>query len=132
MENCLNLNMSSYKDVDEYKNDITYTIKTLLNNNERLSFASVVKKARITPLVINKYPELRMYILENIKKHKEMKVIEDKITRATTKILNSKENLTFMAIVKRCRFSLDMVYKNEYIKEKIIEIIKENKNTIRL
>ena len=127
MESCLNL--SSYKDVEDYKNDIDNAIQDILNRNERLTFASVVKNVDITPITISKYPELRMYILENIKLKKEMKVIDDKITRAASKILNSKENLTFMGLVKRCRFSLELVYKNPYIKESLLKALKEN--TIR-
>ncbi|MGG7163204.1 hypothetical protein [Clostridium ihumii] len=127
MESCLNL--SSYKDVEDYKNDIDNAIQDILNRNERLTFASVVKNVDITPITISKYPELRMYILENIKLKKEMKVIDDKINRATSKILNSKENLTFMGLVKRCRFSLELVYKNPYIKESLLKALKEN--TIR-
>lgn len=127
MESCLNL--SSYKDVEDYKNDIDNAIQDILNRNERLTFASVVKNVDITPITISKYPELRMYILENIKLKKEMKVIDDKINRAASKILNSKENLTFMGLVKRCRFSLELVYKNPYIKESLLKALKEN--TIR-
>ncbi|WP_040328976.1 hypothetical protein [Clostridium ihumii] len=127
MESCLNL--SSYKDVEDYKNDIDNAIQDILNRNERLTFASVVKNVDITPITISKYPELRMYILENIKLKKEIKVIDDKINRATSKILNSKENLTFMGLVKRCRFSLELVYKNPYIKESLLKVLKEN--TIR-
>lgn len=127
MESCLNL--SSYKDVEDYKNDIDNAIQDILNRNERLTFASVVKNVDITPITISKYPELRMYILENIKLKKEMKVIYDKINRAASKILNSKENLTFMGLVKRCRFSLELVYKNPYIKESLLKALKEN--TIR-
>lgn len=127
MESCLNL--SSYKDVEDYKNDIDNAIQDILNRNERLTFASVVKNVDITPITISKYPELRMYILENIKLKKEMKVIDDTINRATSKILNSKENLTFMGLVKRCRFSLELVYKNPYIKESLLKALKEN--TIR-
>ena len=127
MESCLNL--SSYKDVEDYKNDIDNAIQDILNRNERLIFASVVKNVDISPITISKYPELRMYILENIKLKKEMKVIDDKINRAASKILNSKENLTFMGLVKRCRFSLELVYKNPYIKESLLKALKEN--TIR-
>lgn len=132
MENCLNCNASSYKDIEEYKIDINNAIKEILNNNQRLSFALVVKKVKITPFVINKYPQLRTYVLERMKHYKEIRVIDGKIDRAVEKIIKSNENLTFMAIAKKCRFSLDTVYKNEYIKEKIINTIIENKKPIRL
>ncbi|AWZ49196.1 hypothetical protein [Hathewaya limosa] len=132
MENCLSFNTSSCKNIEDYKNDIKTNIIDILDSNEKLNFALVVKKSNISPIIIKKYPELRIYILENIDYYKEIKMIDNKISKATTRILASKESLTFMAIMKRCRFTSTMMYKNSYIKEKVIKTIKENKNSIKL
>lgn len=131
MENCLSFNTPSYKNIEDYKNDIKTNIIEILDSNEKLNFALIVKKSSISPIIIKKYPELRSYILQNIKHYKETKLIDDKIAKATNKILDCNEPLTFMAIIKKCRFSSDMIYKNNYIKEKVIKTIKENKNSIR-
>ncbi|WP_027624127.1 hypothetical protein [Clostridium lundense] len=129
MKTYSNGEVSCYKDMEEYKVDINNTINSMLSKNERLSFAIVAEKTNIDPLVIRMYPELRTYILEKIKYYKEMKVISDKIDKAVKSLLKSNKNLSFISIMNKCKFSLNVVYKNKYIKDKIISALTDNLKT---
>lgn len=126
MKNCSADEVSYYKDIEEYKTDVIDVINSLISENERLSFAAVAEKTDIDPLVIRMYPELRHYILEKIKYYKEIQVINDKIDRAVKGLLKSNKSLTFMAIMNKCKFSLNMAYRNKYVKDKIISALAEN------
>lgn len=129
MENCLIPLETYYKNIDEYKNDIDTTIKSMISKKERLVFAMVAERAGITRFVVRQYPELRNYILTRMVYFKEMQVINNKIDKAVNNLIKSKESITFMAIVKRCRYNLDMVYENEYIKSRIREILIQRSNS---
>ncbi|AEB76321.1 hypothetical protein [Clostridium botulinum] len=128
MENCLNYVGIKYKSVKEYKHNINKTIEDMICNNERLTFAIIVKKSDITPFTINKYPELRKYILYKIKYYKEIQVINKKIYKSISSLLSSNKTLTFTSIASKCGFSLSTVYNNNYIKTKIRMELINNKN----
>lgn len=125
MENCLNTVEFYYKNIDEYKMDIDNTIRSMISKNERLVFAVVAEKSNVTRFVVRKYPELRNYILERMVYYKEIQVINKKIDRAVNNLIESKNNVTFISIVNKCRFSSDMVYQNQYIKDRIRSILAE-------
>lgn len=129
MKNYSNGEVSCYKAIEEYKVDINNAISSMLSRNERLSFAIVAEKTNIDPLVIRMYPELRTYILEKIKYYKELKVINNKIDKAVKSLLKSNKNLSFISIMNKCKFSLNVVYKNKYIKDKIISALTDNLKT---
>ncbi|WP_291576145.1 hypothetical protein [Clostridium sp. UBA4548] len=127
MDNCLRNVELHTKTVEEYKAHIDSIILDILEKAETLVFANVVKKAGITPFIINQYPELRNYILEKMKTHKEIYSINKKIDKAVISLLKSNKAVTFLAIVNRCKIDLDNVYHNEFIKDKIrMEIAKNN------
>lgn len=128
MENCLNNIDTYYKGVEEYKIDIDNTIEHIISKNERLVFAIVAEKAGVTRFVVRQYPELRDYILNRMVYYKEIQVIDKKINRAFNNLLKSNKSITFISIINKCRFSADIVYQNQYIKNKIRNILIENKN----
>jgi hypothetical protein len=119
MENCLNTEGVYYRDLDEYKINIDKTIEKMISKNERLIFASVAEKVGITPFTISRYPELRTYILKKMSYYKELQVINQKIDRAVDSLIRSKQSITFISIANRCKFGSDMLYQNQYIKDKI-------------
>lgn len=126
MENCLNTTKTLYKDIQEYKNEIDNVIQNMIYNKERLVFAIVAEKSGITRFVIRKYPELRNYILNKMVHYKEIHVINEKIDRAVASLLKSNNSITFIAIVNKCKFNSDMIYRNQYIKDRIKNIIASN------
>ncbi|WP_125152650.1 hypothetical protein [Clostridium rectalis] len=115
-----------YKTINEYIIDINEVIDNIIYNNKKISFALVAQNANITPLVIKQYPELRSYILKKIDYYKNIKNINIKIDNAVERLCKSNKKLTFMAIVKSCRFPLDSIYKNKYIKGRILSVMLEN------
>jgi hypothetical protein len=119
VENCLSVPGVHYKDVDKYKIDINNVIESMISNNERLVFAVVAEKAGVTRFVVRLYPELRNYVLQRMVYYKEVQVINEKVDRALNSLLKSNKRVTFMSIVTRCKFSSDMIYRNQYIKDKI-------------
>lgn len=123
MENCLNIEVNHYKDLDGYKIEVDKTIEKMISKNERLIFASVAEKVGITPFTISRYPELRTYILKKMSYYKELQVINKKIDRAVDSLLRSKQSLTFISIVNRCKFGSDMLYGNQYIKDRIRSVL---------
>jgi len=125
MENCLSTTGIYYKDIKEYKTDINAVIESMIANNERLVFSVVAEKASITPFVIRQYPDLRNYILQTMVNYKEIQVLKEKIEKAAASLAKSNKNLTFLAIINKCKFDSNMVYQNQYIKEKIRSIIAE-------
>jgi hypothetical protein len=125
MENCLNTAEIYYKDLEEYKVDINNTIEHMISTNERLVFALVAEKAGVTNFVVRKYPELRNYILQQLVYYKEIKVINQKIDKAVDSLVKSNKTVTFLAIVNKCKFSSDMIYQNQYIKERIRKVLSD-------
>ena len=126
MENCLSTTKTFYKDIEEYKNDINNVIQNMIYNKERLVFAIVAEKSGITRFVIRQYPELRNYILHKMVYYKEIHVINQKIDRAVASLLRSNKSITFIAIVNKCKFDSDIIYRNQYIKNKIRSVIANN------
>jgi hypothetical protein len=119
MENCLNTTELYYKDLEEYTVDINTAIENMIKTNERLVFALVAEKAGVTNFVVRKYPELRNYILQQLVHYKEIQVINQKIERAVNSLIKTNKTITFLAIVNKCKFNSDMIYQNQYIKDKI-------------
>lgn len=130
MENYLNIKDLYYKDVDEYKIDIDTTLSCMSSTSERIIFAVVAERSGITRFVIRKYPELRNYILERIIHYKEIQIINKKINRAVDNLLKANKSLTFVSIINKCRLGSDVIYRNEYVKEKIRSILIENRHNI--
>jgi hypothetical protein len=126
MESCLNTVEIYYKDIDEYKININTIIEQMISENERLAFAVVSEKAGITPFIIRRYPELRTYMLQRMVYYKEIYVINQKINRVVNNIVKSNKSITFIEIVKRCKFSSDIIYQNQYIKDKIRSVLSAN------
>lgn len=127
MGNCLSTTGIYYKDIEEYKTDINAVIENMIANNERLVFSVVAEKASITPFVIRQYPDLRNYILQTMVNYKEIQVLKEKIEKAVASLTKSNKSLTFLAIINKCKFDSNMVYQNQYIKEKIRSLIAEQK-----
>lgn len=127
MENSIQASEKRYKPINEYKENINRIIEEIMSKNEKLVFAIVAEKAEIDPLVIRKYPSLTQYILLTILNYKEKKVIDNKIDKAVDSLLKSEKRITFKAIVDKCKFSSDIIYRNEYIKNKIRSILADNK-----
>jgi hypothetical protein len=125
MESCLNTAEIYYKDLEEYKIDINNTIEHMISTNERLVFALVAEKAGVTNFVVRKYPELRNYILQQLVYYREIKVINQKIDKAVNSLVKSNKTVTFLAIVNKCKFSSDMIYQNQYIKERIRKVLSD-------
>jgi hypothetical protein len=125
MEICLNTAEIYYKDLEEYKIDINNTIEHMISTNERLVFALVAEKAGVTNFVVRKYPELRNYILQQLVYYREIKVINQKIDKAVNSLVKAKKTVTFLAIVNKCKFSSDMIYQNQYIKERIRKVLSD-------
>jgi hypothetical protein len=123
MENCLNTTELFYKDLEEYRNDINTSIENMISTNERLVFALVAEKAGVTNFVVRKYPELRNYILQQLVHYKEIQVINQKIDRAVNSLIKTNKTITFLAIVNKCKFNSDMIYQNQYIKDKIRQVL---------
>jgi hypothetical protein len=119
MENCLNTTELFYKNLEEYKIDINTAIENMIKTNERLVFALVAEKAGVTNFVVRRFPELRNYILQQLVHYKEIQVINQKIERAVNSLIKTNKTITFLAIVNKCKFSSDMIYQNQYIKDKI-------------
>jgi hypothetical protein len=125
MENCLNTAEIYYKDLEEYKVDINNTIEHMISTNERLVFALVAEKAGVTNFVVRKHPELRNYILQQLVYYRDIKVINQKIDKAVSSLVKANKTITFLAIVNKCKFSSDMIYQNQYIKERIRKVISD-------
>ncbi len=123
MESCLNTTEIYYKHLEEYKVDINNTIEAMITANERLVFALVAEKSGVTNFVVRKYPELRNYILQQLVYYKELQVINQKIDRAVNSLVKANKTLTFVAIVNKCKFSSEMIYQNQYIKDKIRSVL---------
>lgn len=123
MENCFIASESKCKSINEYEADIDSTIQHMIEGNERLVFAVVAEKAGITRFVIRQYPELRNHILRRMAYFKEIQVINQKIDRAVNSLLKANKSLTFMAIVNKCKFTMDMLYQNSYIKDRIRSLL---------
>ncbi len=123
MENCLFNTEIYYKDIEEYKNNVDTIIKHMIAERERLVFAVVAEKAGVTRFVVRQYPELRNYILTKMVYYKELHVINSKINRAVDSLIKANKSITFMSIVKKCRYNLDVIYENEYIKNRIKEVL---------
>lgn len=123
MENCLNSEEIRYKDLEDYKNEVNSVIEAMISKNERLVFAVVCEKLEITPFTIRRYPELRGYILEKIIYYKELHVIDTKIDRIVNNLIKANKKITFLEIVTRCKFTTEMIYGNQYIKDRICSII---------
>ena len=115
------------KCVEEYKNDILFVIENIVIKNQRLVFATVAEKSCVTNLVIRQHPELRSYILEQIKHAKETQLVDQKIDRAVASLIKRNKSLTFMALMDSCNFDTKAVYQNQYIKDKIRKVLSENK-----
>lgn len=126
MESCLNITQLHYKDIEEYKTDINNVIEDIISQNKRLAFAIVAEKCDVNPFVINKYPELRTYILNQMAYFKEIQVINQKIDRAVINLKKANKTLTFISIINKCKFNSDLVYRNQYLKDKIRNILAEN------
>ena len=132
MENYITNDNEFYNDVgnqkklSKYKSDIDEAIKTIISKEDRLVFASVVKAADITNITVFKYPELRGYILEKIKVEKEIQAINKKVDRAIARLTKVNRRITFISLMNSCKFNLDHVYKNPYIKERIRVAVIEN------
>jgi hypothetical protein len=127
MENCLDSTDLHYKNVEEYKLDTDKVIKAMIDRSERIVFAEVAEKAGVTRFVVRRYPELRNYILSRIVYYKEIQVIDNKIDKAVNSLNKANKALTFMSIVEKCKFSSEAVYKNEYIKCKIVAVLQQKK-----
>jgi hypothetical protein len=123
MENCLNSEVTRYKDLEEYKSDVNNIIENMISQKERLVFALVCEKADINPLTIRRYPELRSYILERMVYYKELHVINSKIDKVVNNLIKANKRITFLEIVNRCKFSSEMIYRNQYIKDRIRSVI---------
>lgn len=123
MENALNNTSHFYKDIEEYEDDINTVIEAMIDKNERIVFAIVAERAGVTNFVVRRYPELRNYILNQIKYYKEIQVINAKIDKAAKSLIRQGKNLTFMSIMNKCKFPSDMVYQNSYIKHRIRSVI---------
>lgn len=127
MENCLNTTESYYKDVDGYKIDVDTVIISMISKNERLVFAVIAERSSITRFVVRQYPQLRNYILERMVYYKEMQVVNQKIDRAVKSLIKAGRRITFMAIINKCRITTDMAYQNVYIKDRIRNVLSQNK-----
>lgn len=127
MENCLNYTETYYKDIKEYEADVDKVIIHMISANERLVFAIIAEKSGVTRFVVRQYPELRNYILQRMVYFKEIQVINEKIEKAVDKLLKSGKKITFMSIINKCKLSSDIIYKNQYIKDKIRSVLAENK-----
>lgn len=127
MENALNNTGLFYKSVEEYQADVSSVIEMMIIKNERLVFAVVAERAGVTNFVVRKYPELRNYILQEVMHYKEIQVIDQKISKAAASLVKHNKPLTFISIINKCKFSQELVYKNSYIKDKIREILINNK-----
>lgn len=127
MDSCLKGAELYTESVEKYKIHVDEAIVSILSNEERLVFAIVVEKARITPYIINQYPELRNYVLESMKYHKEIHVMDKKINKAINSLTKGNKTITFLAIMKKCKIGLDNAYHNEIIKDKIRDAIIKSK-----
>ncbi|MEG0307555.1 MAG: hypothetical protein RR636_06405 [Clostridium sp.] len=135
MENYITKDYDFYSDIDregkikEYKFQIDNAIKKIMAKGARLVFANVVKVGDISNITVLKYPELRGYILDNIKFEKEMYVINQRINRALARMIKSNKKVTFIGLMNSCRFNSDDIYNNGYIKERIRETVIESSNS---
>ncbi|SKA79151.1 hypothetical protein SAMN05428976_103234 [Clostridium sp. USBA 49] len=127
MENALNNNSLFYKTMEEYENDIDSAIEDMISKNERIVFALVAEKSGVTNFVVRRYPELRNYILKQIKYYKEIQVINKKIDKACKSLIKQGKSLTFISIINKCKFPIDMAYNNLYIKDKIRSVLINNR-----
>lgn len=130
MENCLSITESYYKDIDGYKIDVDTVIISMISKNERLVFAVIAERSGVTRFVVRQYPQLRNYILEKMIYYKEIHVINQKIDRAVKSLIKSGRTITFMAIINKCRITTDMAYQNVYIKNRIRNVLSQNKQKI--
>lgn len=126
MENCLSSEQVRYRDFDDYKNEVNDVIQNMIFHKERLVFAVVCEKSDITPFTIRRYPELRSFILERMVYYKELHVINSKIDRVVNNLIKANKRITFLEIVNRCKFSSEMIYSNDYIKDRIRSVIASN------
>lgn len=124
MENCINFVENAYKDIEEYKIDIDKTIEHMISSKERLVFAVVAERAGVTRFIVRQYPELRNYILQRMVYYKEIHVINHKIQKAVESLQKANKSITFMSIINKCKFDSDMIYKNQYVKDRILSTLK--------
>lgn len=102
------------------KEKVQRNVKELIWNKERVVFANVVKAAEISPIIIYKHPELRTYILQEIKKQKELQWINYKIDKVVERMIKKNIRLSYMGIINRCKF----IAKDERMYPEIRQIIR--------
>lgn len=125
VENCLDITDFGYKDVEEYKIDVDKAIENMISKNERLVFAVVAERAGVTRFTVRQYPELRNYILQRMVYYKEIQVINQRIYKAVENLKKSNKSITFISIINKCKFNSELVYKNQYVKDKIRSVLAE-------
>lgn len=109
-----------YEDLQE---KVDRAIEVLQNEEKRLVFASVVKEADITNIMVYKNPEIRAYILESIKTAKEVEKINKRINRVREKLKNRNGKVSYVAMLRGCGFSSADMQKYPFIKSKIRDAV---------
>lgn len=126
MENSITNEEISYKDIDEYKNDIISTIENILITYDNLVFANVAKKSGVNEFVIRKFPQLRMFILQEILKYKKKHVINSRIEKVVNSLIKSKKNISFVTVLNKCKFTSEYDEERDYINRRIRELVIQN------
>lgn len=121
-------NSNEYNKLEIYKLRIDEAIKNIIAKGGRLVFARVVKEGEITNIIVMKHPELRGYILNKIKFEKEKKVINEIIHKVVTGLLKRNKSITYISVLNKCKFPSEQVYRNDYIKGQIRDVVIKNCN----
>ncbi len=121
-------NSNEYNKLEIYKLRIDEAIKNIIAKGGRLVFASVVKEGEITNIIVMKHPELRSYILSKIKFEKEKQVINEIIDKAVTGLFKRNKRITYISVLSKCKFPSGHVYKSDYIKQQIRDVVIKNFN----
>ena len=117
------------EEIEILKNKVDEVIIRIIEKKERLVFANVVKDADISNITVFRHPEIRGYILNQIKLQKEIQCINAKIERVINNLKKRGKRVTFVAVMNKCKFSLEEIYRNDFIKERIrSEVIKNSSN----
>ena len=95
------------EEVEILKNKVDESIIRIIEKKERLVFANVVKDADISNITVFRYPEIRGYVLNQIKTQKEIQCINAKIERVINNLKKRGKRITFVAVMNKCKFSVE-------------------------
>lgn len=122
----------TYLQLDEYKNKVKETISLALQKTDSIIFANIAREAGVNEFVIRKYPALRTFILNEILQVKKKHVINCRIEKVVNNLISKNQNITYVTVINKCKFSNEFNEEREFINSRIRELIALNSTTFKV